>query len=86
MKWTREGLCNARRHYLERTLEAQLTFVYDILMACYNAELNIVQLTILGTDLFYLFLLLQENQYADWLICTTMEFQNMYVCSFWPPI
>jgi hypothetical protein len=49
MKWTREGLYNARKHYLERSLQAQLIFVYDILMAFYNIELKTVRLTILGT-------------------------------------
>jgi hypothetical protein len=34
MKRTREGLYNAQKHYLERSLQAQLIFVYDILMAC----------------------------------------------------
>jgi hypothetical protein len=51
IKWTREGLYNARKHYLERSLQAQLIFVYDILMACYNIELKTVRLTILGTNL-----------------------------------
>jgi hypothetical protein len=41
MKWNREGLYNAQKHYLERILQAPLLFVYDILIAWYNIELKL---------------------------------------------
>jgi hypothetical protein len=48
MKWTREGLSNARHHYLKRSLKDQMLFVYDILSSGYNADLCTLTLTITG--------------------------------------
>jgi hypothetical protein len=70
-----EGLYNAWKHYLKRSLQAQLIFVYDILMACYNIELKTVRITILGTR--SAFLIFRENPDVGLHTCTTMEFQNI---------
>jgi hypothetical protein len=48
LKWTREGLRNAGHHYLKRTLEEQMVFVYNILLVAYNCDLRLLRLTITG--------------------------------------
>lgn len=50
LKWTREGLQNARRHYLKRSLQEQMLFVYDILSSGYNTDLRTLTLSIAGMD------------------------------------
>jgi hypothetical protein len=45
---TREGLRNAYHYYLKQTLEEQMVFVYDILLAAYNCDLRLLHLTITG--------------------------------------